>query len=108
MCKGTRQLLVAGIQIDRCNTCLDGWEDLQGWERMARARAGYGDLPSKPYGWVKEAGFTDLFVSRWTLMGARHCRCWPVTHEMSKVRGQPRQGLGNRGLLRGAEECSRG
>ena len=25
---------------------------------MQRARAGYGDLPSKPYGWVKEAGFT--------------------------------------------------
>jgi hypothetical protein len=24
---------------------------------MERAREGYGDFPSKPYGWVKEAGF---------------------------------------------------
>ena len=44
-------------QVDRCITCLEGWAELQPWERMERARAGYGELTSKPYGWVKEAAF---------------------------------------------------
>jgi hypothetical protein len=45
-------------QVDTCITCLDGWADLEGWQRMERAREGYGELTSKPYGWVKESGFT--------------------------------------------------
>ena len=45
-------------QVDTCITCLDGWARLEGWQRMERAREGYGEFTSKPYGWVQGAGFT--------------------------------------------------
>ena len=104
MCQGNVNCWTQA-QVDRCITCLDGWEDLQGWQRMERAREGYGDFPSKPYGWVKEAGFV---VATAEDAEGKKTRTLLAAHLDSNREHSPRQGHSYRGLLRGAEGASRG
>ena len=66
-------------QVDTCITCLDGWADLEGWQRMERAREGYGEFTSKPYGWVNGRNQDSQLQLRRTLKGRKLRHCWPVT-----------------------------